>query len=133
MTSLRATAKQSFVLISCLLVSGCVKLQLIPYMDQALTLQDLGIEKDQQHKYVINTDAKFDQMRKSIEDGSIKKYKSESDIIKAFGFPIRSREITNNGTIHTEALYRYTMQSKGANRVYVYYDEHRHISNINSL
>ncbi len=114
-------------------LSGCTQLKLLPYLDQALLLKSFGQEKEAQHKFVINTDAKFDALVKSIESGDIKKYKTEAEILESFGPPIFSKDIRENGVLVKESLYRYCIQKTGPRRVYLYYDAQGQITHFLSI
>jgi hypothetical protein len=109
---------------------GCVKLQLLPYMDQALTLQDLGQEKDRQDKLIKTTDAQFEHLQAAIASGEIKNYKTKKDIGDQFGPPVC---IFHQGEGVEEALYRYAIQSKGPHKVYLYYDQSGQLTRWKSL
>ena len=127
-----STIWSSFLLLLPLFV-GCVKLQLLPYMDQALTLQEFGREKDEQNKYIKNADAKFDELWAAVASGDIKKYKSEQEIVAAFGPPIFIKSAPSGGKKVRQALYRYCIQSKGPHRVYLYYDENALLSRFETI
>ena len=108
-------------------LSGCAQLQMLPYLDQALLLKDFGREKDEQHVYVNNIDAQFDNMLAAVKSGEIQKYKTEQDIIKAFGPPILVKTVDFDGKRLKQCLYRYAIAHKGPHKIYVYYDPSGHL------
>jgi hypothetical protein len=103
-------------------LSGCTKLKLLPYLDQALLLQDFGQEKTQQQKIVDNTNALYDKLTAAIQSGDIAQYKTEKSIIKAFGQPVLSREQALDGKALKQSLYRYSILRTARDKVYLYYD-----------
>jgi hypothetical protein len=116
-----------------LLFSGCMQLKMLPYLDQALALQAFGKEKDAQHKYIKNADAKFDQLLAALESGDIQKYKTQKDVIKTFGPPLLAKNVAIDGKDLKQALYRYTIQNKGPKKAYLYYDQQEHLVQWESL
>ena len=104
-------------------LTGCVQLQMLPYLDQALVLKDFGGEKDAQHLYVKNVDAQFDRMLAAVQSGEISKYKTEQEIVKTFGSPILARAVEIDGKSLRRCLYRYAIARKGPRKVYLYYDQ----------
>ena len=116
-------AGRGSILIIVVLLAGCTQLQMLPYLDQALILQEFGREKDGQHKFVDNTDAKFDQLLADIKSGAIAKCKAETDIIKTYGSPILTVDAAMDGAVLKRSLYRYAIQRKGPKKVYLYYDK----------
>lgn len=105
------------------LFNGCVQVQLLPYLDQVLVLKEFGEEKDAQNKYVTNADAHFDQLLATVKSGDIVSYKTEKDIIKAFGPPLLSVTDSSGGKAFKRSLYHYVIWRKGPQKVYFYYDE----------
>ena len=103
--------------------TGCMQMQMLPYLNQALVLKDFGAEKDAQHSYIKNADAKFDRMLAEFQSGEIQKYETEKDIIKAFGPPVLTKTVDIDGKIMKQDLYRYAIAHKGPNKIYVYYDQ----------
>ncbi|MBI4310097.1 MAG: hypothetical protein HY591_07190 [Candidatus Omnitrophica bacterium] len=106
-----------------LFLTGCMPLKMLPYLDQALVLQEFGREKDAQHLYVKNVDAQFDSMLAAVESGDIQKYKTEQEIVKTFGPPVLSREVEAEGKDLKQCLYRYAIAHKGPRKIYLYYDQ----------
>lgn len=107
--------------------SGCMQLKMLPYLDQALTLQEFGRDKDQQEKFVKNVDVKFDRLCDAINAGRFQQYRTDKDVIKAFGPPILMADTNVDGAPAKRALYRYAIQSKGSKKVYLYYDAAGHL------
>jgi hypothetical protein len=114
--------RKSGILILIFLTAGCMQLQMLPYLDQALTLQALGREKDEQNKFAKNVDAKFEKLLAAIDSGEIKQYKTQKDIIRTFGPPILAHDDQIDGKPVKRVLYRYAIQSQGPKKVYLYYD-----------
>lgn len=102
--------------------AGCLQLKMLPYLDQALTLQDLSREKGEQEVYAKNADAKFDRLMAAVDNGRIKDYATMAQVNKDFGAPILEKDVIEDGKTVTRSLYRYTLQNKGPNKVYFYHD-----------
>ncbi len=97
-------------------------MQLLPYLDQALVLQEFGAEKDRQQKFVTNVDGNFDKLLAAANNGEIKKYKTQKEIVEVFGDPVLIKEVVIDGQTFQRALYRYAIQSKGPKRLYLFFD-----------
>ncbi len=110
------------LLLSVLFFSGCVQVQMLPYLDQALTLQSFGAEKDGQHQYVRNADARFDQLLSAAQSGDIKKYRTKENIVNAFGPAVLTQNIVVDGQPLMQCLYRHAIGSKAKQKVYLYFD-----------
>ena len=109
----------------CLLMvfsSGCAKLALLPYMDQALVLEDFGKEKTAQHKYVEDVNAKYDKLLLVVKSGDIAKYKTEKGVIKEFGPPLLVKTVSIDGKDVRQCLYRKAVWRMAKDKVYLYYD-----------
>lgn len=125
---------KAFVLLTFIvLASGCTQLQMLPYLDQLLLLKSFGIEKDGQQKYVASMDTKFDKMLAQIQSGEIKKYKTERDIISAFGPAILANTVMMDGQVLKQCLYRYVIQKTGPHKVYMYYDRSGRLVRFESI
>ncbi len=113
-----------FSLVLCL--SGCTKLQLLPYLDQALTLQDYSDYQEAQHKFVKETNAHYLDLRTAVTDGSIKNYPDRRTIEKKFGPPILEAKVSkDNGVTEQRCLYRHAKISNVLvlDKIYLYYDQ----------
>ena len=110
-----------------------MQLQMLPYLDQALLLKDMGDEKDAQDKYVLNANAGFDKLLAAVQSGDIKKYKTREDITRAFGEPVLIKDITADGQPLKQCLYRYAIQSKAKQKVYLYFDAQGHLTRWETL
>lgn len=121
------------LLFAAVMLGGCTQIQMLPYLDQVLRLQELGREKDNQHKYVEGVDARFDKLQAQVKSGEVKKYKAEKDVVKAFGPPVLSGSVEQEGRTLKKSLYRYAIFSKGPHKVYVYYDERGRVERFESL
>ena len=97
------------------MLAGCTQLKLLPYLDQALMLQEFGNDKEKQHKFIKNTNEKFDKLTAAINSGDIKHYKTEQEIINNFGPPI-----LKSGD---QALYRHAIGATAKSKAYLYYDD----------
>ena len=95
---------------------------MLPHLDEALTLRSFSAQKDEQHQYVRDADARFDQLLAAVQSGDIKKYNTKKDIVRAFGEPVLTRDIVIDGLPSTYCLYRYAIASKARQRVYLYFD-----------
>ncbi len=112
----------NFCLVLIIFFCGCVQMQLLPYLDQALVLQEFGAEKDRQQKFVTNVDGNFDKLLAAANNGEIKKYKTQKEIVEVFGDPVLIKEVVIDGQTFQRALYRYAIQSKGPKRLYLFFD-----------
>ncbi len=110
------------LLLLVLFFSGCVQVQMLPHLDEALTLRSFGTESDGQHQYVRDVDARFDQLLAAVQSGDIKKYNTKNAILKAFGEPVLTKDIVIDGLPSTYCLYRYAIASKAKQKVYLYFD-----------
>ncbi len=115
--------KHFYVVVIIVLLSGCTQLQLLPYLDQALMLKALSQEKEQQHKFVSNTDGQYDKLKAAVASGHIKEYRTEQGILKAFGPPIEARIEEMGGKKCRQALYRYAIWRQAKDKIYLYYDD----------
>ena len=121
------------LIIALLVCCGCTQVQMLPYLDQVMVLQDFGADKKAQEELIGKIDAGFDRMQKTIADGTITRYKSEKDIIKAFGPPIVSEQEVVDGKTYMKALYRYAIQNKGPHKAHIFYDKRGLIVKMESL
>ena len=115
------------------LLSGCMQMQMLPYLDQALVLKDLSAEKDRQNKYVFDADARFDKLLAAVQGGDIKNYRTQDDIAAVFGAPIATKDIIIDGKTLKQCLYRYAIQSKSPKRIYLYFDARGQLNHWESL
>ena len=111
-----------FLLVIVIVSAGCFQLQMLPYMDQALVLQEFGAEKDRQQKYVTNANAAFDKLLAEAQSGTIKNYKTQDDIIKAFGPPVLSKDVMVNSQLFKRNMYCHAIVSKAKQKVYLFFD-----------
>lgn len=110
-------------LLLCLFFCGCMQMQMLPYLDQVMVLQDFGQDKKAQEDLIKRIDDNFDKMQKTITDGQMGKYKDEKAMIKAFGPPIIAEEEVVEGKVYKQALYRYAIMNKSSARVHIFYDQ----------
>lgn len=101
---------------------GCTKLQLLPYLDQALVLQDFGQEKAAQHKFIENIDAKYEKLSDALQSGTIANYKTELKVLKEFGPPLLERGVMLDGKLVKSSVYRKAMWRLAKTKIYLYYD-----------
>ena len=113
--------------------SGCMQMQMLPYLDQALTLQSLSQEKEGQNKYVLDADAQFDKLLAAVQSGDVKKYRTPQEVADAFGPPIFIKDMTIDGKPFRQYLYRYAIQSKSPKKVYLYFDDQGQLNHWESL
>ena len=106
-----------------LLCCGCTQVQMLPYLDQVMTLQDLGNDKKAQEELIAKIDAGYDRMLNMIAEGKMNRYRTEKEVLKAFGPPVVSEQESVEGKIYTQSVYRYAIQNKGRTRVHILYDK----------
>ncbi len=116
-----------------LICCGCTQVQMLPYLDQVMVLKDFGEDKKSQDELIKKIDAGFDRLLKAIADGKMDKYKTQRDVINAFGPPIISEPEVVDGKIYTQALYRYAIQSKSPDKVHIFYDKDGRVAQWESL
>ena len=102
--------------------SGFVQVQMLPHLDEAMTLQSFSAQKDEQHQYVRDADARFDKLLAAAQSGGLQKYKTYGDIVHAFGPPVLTQNIVVDGQTLTQCMYRYAIASKAKQKVYLYFD-----------
>ncbi len=102
--------------------TGCVQVQMLPHLDEALTLRSFGAESDGQHQYVRDADARFDQLLAAAQSGGLQKYKTYGNIVHVFGAPVLTQNIVVDGQPLTQCMYRYVIASKAKQKVYLYFD-----------
>ncbi len=101
-----------------LFFTGCTELQLLPYLDQALMLKSFGEEKEAQHKFVKNSNAKFDALLNAVNTKDMSAYKTKEDIMRAFGEPVL-KSTTADGM--ERWLYRHNIPLRAKKKVYLYF------------
>ena len=116
-----------------LVFTGCVQVQMLPYLDQALTLQSFSAQKDGQHQYVRDVDARFDKLLAAVQSGQIKAYNTKEDIVKAFGEPVLTKDIVIDGLPSTYCLYRHAIGPKAKQKVYLYFNAQGHLTHWETL
>lgn len=102
---------------------GCTQMQMLPYLDQIMVLQDLANDKAAQEKLVKKIDTDVDRMLVAMKSGKFAQYKTERDVIKAFGPPIISEQEVVEGKIYTQALYRHAIQQTSLQKAHLFYDK----------
>lgn len=112
---------------------GCTQIQMLPYLDQVMTLKDFGEDKKAQEDLVLKIDAGYDRLQKAIADGKMDQYKNETQIIKVFGPPIINEHEAHEDSIYKKSLYRYTIQSKSPTKVHIFYDKNGKLVKWESL
>lgn len=113
---------RALLCIFCLVLSGCTQLQFLPYLDQALTLKEFGAEKASQHKMVNDINARYDQLAAAVSSGDISKFKTEEDIVKAYGPALLISDVDIDGKSLKRSLYRYAVIRQAKDKIYLYYD-----------
>jgi len=99
--------------------SGCAKLA---HLQELLTIKGYSDEKDAQEKYVKTQDAKFAKLLAAVDDGTIVRYTTRAKLQKAFGDPVYSHSVNENGVACEEELYRYSLGYFDSAKVYFYFD-----------
>ena len=110
------------LLLSVLFFSGCVQVQMLPHLDEALTLRSFSAEKDRQHRYVRDADAGFDKLLAAVQSGDIKKYRTKENIVNAFGPAVLTKNIVVDGQPLMQCLYRHAIGPKAKQKVYLYFN-----------
>ena len=106
--------------ISVLFFSGC---SVVTHAQQLLTLQAYSDNKKVQEAYVHTQDKKFDALVAAIHDGSIGKYKTQQEFVKAFGDPVIILDVEKDGVSCQQWLYRYAVKFQNAEKAYLYFDK----------
>ena len=125
--------KKIYLLLVVGIGSGCMQAQMLPHLDEALTLRSLSEEGDQQRKDVSAVNAAFDKLLAAVESGDIKKYRTQGDVMNAFGPPITVKDIVIDGKTLKVCLYRYAIQKEAKKRVYLYFNTKGHLVRWESL
>lgn len=102
-----------------MLLSGCAKIQ---HMDQLLTLKSLADEQTQLNKYTEGQDKKFELLLVEVKAGTLKRYPTKKQILRAFGDPVYARGVLKDGRALESALYRHSTNFFGAEKIYLYFD-----------
>ena len=105
-----------------LFFTGCVQVQMLPHLDEALTLQSFSAEKDGQHRYVRDADVRFDKLLAAVQSGDVKKYRTKENIVNAFGPAVLTTNVVADGQPLTQCLYRHVIGSKAKQKVYLYFN-----------
>ena len=119
---MNAFVRHAVCLLFVFLSAGCMQLKMLPHLDQAMTLQALSKDGDAQHKFVVETDRNFDAFQEAMRSGAIKKYKTSTQITKAFGLPITAKVVEKDGKLLHRWLYRYALQKTGPQKIYIYFN-----------
>lgn len=110
------------LLLPVLFFSGCVQAQMLPHLDEARTIQSFSAQKDEQHQYVRDVDARFDQLLAAAQSGEIKKYRTKENIVNAFGPAVLTQNIVVDGQPLMQCLYRHAIGPKAKQKVYLYFN-----------
>ena len=100
---------------------GCMQLKAVPHMDELLTLQAYSDEKESQIQWVEGKQKQFEDLLSAVKDGSIKNYVGQNAVAEAFGPPVISDQIEEQGQPVTRWLYRHQIQRFVGDRVYLYF------------
>ncbi len=105
-----------------LVLSGCAPLE---HLDQLSVLGRYSREKEDQRRLVKTIDAHYDALTKVIAQGHIGNYKDQSSFVYAFGQPILKKDMPDGSQ---QWLYRYAILGSAKDKVYVYFDQHDHLT-----
>ncbi len=105
------------LILGALIVSGCAK------VDKLLTLQSLSANQDAQRADVKKQNKQFDFLLQVLKDNRLSEYPDQKSFVKAFGEPILTKKITQDGKLLDQWLYRYSEKIMGSEKVYLYFDE----------
>jgi len=100
--------------------SGCAKLT---HLQELLTLKGYSDESLAHEKHIKSQDAKFEKLIAAVKDGSISDFRQPRSFRVAFGDPVYVREISKDGIICQEWLYRYTVRYLDSDKVYLYFSQ----------
>ena len=107
------------LVMSVFLLSGCAKLE---HLNELLTLQAFSDEKDAQHEYIEKQNAKFEQLLEMARSDSFKQSMDKRRVLKKFGDPIFTKDVSIEGVELEEWLYRYPIEPFGSPKVYLYFN-----------
>jgi|SRR3989338_5063510 len=114
-------ALQIFVLIFILsFCAGCAKLR---HLDQLLTLKGLSDEQTRMGQEIERQDAQFERLVAAVEEGLIAKYKSRGSVSGAFGAPVFTEKIEEDGRSLEVWVYRRAAQFFDSPKVYLYWGQ----------
>ena len=108
-----------FVCLGLMVFMGCAKLE---HLDQLLTLKDLSDEGDRLDKYVQAQDSKFELLVGAVKKNTLKRNSHKNKILKIFGDPVYTEEISKDGQKVQQWLYRYAKNFFDGEKVYLYFD-----------
>lgn len=107
-----------FVTVLIIAGSGCAK---VAHMQELLTLKAYSDEGAVQERYVKIQDEKFEQLLAAMREDAISSGTSKRDFLKKYGDPIYVREVTRDGIVCDEWLYRYALRSFDSDKGYFYF------------
>ena len=110
------TKPLTFLCVTCLLLTGCAK---VKHLDQLLTLKGLAEEQTRLNAYVDEQDRNFERMLKEAEAGTLGQYSTKAAFRDAFGEPVFTRSVREEGEERESWLYRYATEYFGAAKVYL--------------
>ena len=103
-----------------LFFAGCAKLA---HMDQLLTLKGLSDEQARMGEEIKRQDARFESLVAAVEEGSVGKYKSRKSVSGAFGAPVFTKKVEEDGRPLEVWVYRYAAKFFDSPKVYLYWDQ----------
>lgn len=103
-----------------LFLVGCAKLA---HLQQLLTLKAYSQNQDLQAKHVKAQDQKFEELLEVVKTDSFDQYPDKKSFLKAFGDPVFLKKVVREGIPYDLWLYRYAVQLKGSEKVYLYFDK----------
>jgi hypothetical protein len=103
-----------------LALPGCAKLS---HLEQLLTLQDYSNNNEDKQRFVEKADKRFEALLQEVKAGRLTRAMRQEDIRKAYGSPVYEQIIDGGNDARTLWMYRPQLDSAGAEKVYLYFDE----------
>lgn len=100
-------------------LSGC---KTVSHVDELLVLKSLSDAQAEMEDEVEASDAQFEALLEAIDSEAILSYKNQDAMKEAFGLPIFTEMIEEEGRVYQKWLYRYSTQFFTAKKVYLYFD-----------
>lgn len=102
-----------------ILLSGCVYLK---YADKLFVLKGMGDNRRQIKKYLDEQDKLFGVLKEDIKSDRLRKGMLKREVLKLYGEPVLSEEVTADSLVKEAFLYRHPTDYFSSDRVYLYFD-----------
>ncbi|MBU0878592.1 MAG: hypothetical protein KKD55_03150 [Candidatus Omnitrophica bacterium] len=99
---------------------GCTFLR---YSEQLSTLKELEVSQKEIELYVEEQERFLYVLLDDIKNKRLKLSTSKENILKTYGEPVISKEVTDDPLIKEAFLYRHPTQYFTSDKVYLYFDE----------